>query len=174
MRKNADGGRELPRFVLGLATAGGVGHVPVAPGTAGSALAVLVFVLLSHLGFFLYGLTVATLTVLGVWAADGAESALGRKDDGRIVIDEVAGQLIALSPLVPFRASLPGPEFFVALVTGFVLFRVFDIWKPGPVSWAERRFEGGLGVMMDDVVAGLLGAVVLTVGLWVLLAVQPS
>jgi phosphatidylglycerophosphatase A len=109
----------------------------------------------------LLALSWVALTCLGVWAADGAELAFGRKDDGRIVIDEVVGQLLTLAPLLLAGAadSLPW------LVTGFVAFRVFDIWKPGPVRWAERRFQGGLGVMMDDVVAGALGAVVLGVSL---------
>ncbi len=83
----------------------------------------------------------------------------GRADDGRIVIDEVVGQLLALAPLL----ALPLVERtnWRALVTGFVAFRVLDIWKPGPVRWAERRFSGGTGVMMDDVVAGALAALAL-------------
>jgi phosphatidylglycerophosphatase A len=101
------------------------------------------------------------LTCLGIWAADGAETAFGREDDGRIVIDEVVGQLLTLAPLLPAGAARSLPW----LVTGFVAFRVFDIWKPGPVRWAERRFRGGVGVMMDDVVAGALAAVVLAAAL---------
>ena len=98
--------------------------------------------------------------------------AFGCKDDGRIVIDEVVGQLLTLAPLLVAGAehSLPW------LVTGFVAFRVFDIWKPGPVRWAERRFRGGVGVMMDDVVAGVLGAGVLgaALGLAVLWGGSPA
>jgi len=78
------------------------------------------------------------------------------------VIDEVAGQLIVLAPLL----VLAPPEEFLSpfwLVTGFVLFRVFDIWKPGPARWAERNFKGGAGVVLDDVVAGCFGAVVFSV-----------
>jgi phosphatidylglycerophosphatase A len=144
---------------------GGVGYAPLAPGTAGAAAGVVVFVFLSHLDLLLYGLTVVTLTVLGVWAASQAEAVFRSPDDGRIVIDEVAGQLVALAPLVPLRAALPGSAFLLAVVTGFVVFRVFDVWKPGPVRACEERFEGGLGVMMDDVVAGLLSAAVLGAGL---------
>jgi phosphatidylglycerophosphatase A len=116
---------------------------------------------------------------VGVWAAGRAEIFFGQHDDGRIVIDEVAGQLITLSPLVFLfsqsasfspdapRATTELFPFFSWVVTGFVLFRLFDVWKPGPVRWAERRFEGGLGVMADDAVAGAFGAVVLC-GLWAL------
>ncbi|UCE88003.1 MAG: phosphatidylglycerophosphatase A [Deltaproteobacteria bacterium] len=143
-------------MALFVATAGGVGYAPVAPGTFGSAAAIPIFVLLSRLDPLLYSLTVVALVFLGIWAADMTEGLFGRKDDGRIVIDEVVGQLIALAPL----ALGGGPRGATALVTGFVAFRLFDIWKPGPVAWAERHFRGGAGVVLDDVAAGLLAALV--------------
>jgi len=146
-------------FVLAIATAGGAGYVPGAPGTVGSMVGVLVFVALAGFGFPLFALTTASLTILGIWVSDHAERIFGKKDDGRIVIDEVAGQLIVLAPLL----VLAPPEKFLSplwLVTGFVLFRVFDIWKPGPARWAERNFKGGAGVVLDDVVAGCFGALV--------------
>jgi phosphatidylglycerophosphatase A len=135
-----------------VATGAGSGLAPVAPGSFGSALGILVFVLFSPVGFGLFALSWLALLALGVWAADRAERIYG-EDDGRIVIDEVLGQLLTLAPLLWWGpASLPG------LVTGFVTFRVLDVWKPGPIGWAERRFEGGAGVVADDVVAGALGA----------------
>jgi phosphatidylglycerophosphatase A len=138
-----------------LATAGGAGYAPVAPGTFGSAIGVALYLPLSVLNPLLFALTVTAMLFLGIWAADEAERIFERKDDGRIVIDEVVGQLIALAPLLVFARpaairSLP------LLGAGFLLFRLFDIWKPGPVGWAERRFAGGAGVMLDDVVAGAL------------------
>ena len=146
------------RFLaLSLASAGGAGYLPVAPGTWGSALAIAIFVLFSPVGFWRFGVTLVALFFLGIWASDAAERILGSKDDRRIVIDEVGGQLVTLAPLLVLGSSRSLP----ALVTGFVLFRCFDIWKPGPVRWAERRFAGGVGVMMDDLVAGVLSAVVL-------------
>ena len=105
--------------------------------------------------------TAATLLVLGIWAADRAEHFFGRKDDGRIVIDEVVGQLLALAPLL-FFTNLAGATWLALLGAGFLLFRLFDIWKPGPVAWAERHFAGGAGVMLDDVVAGVFAALVMT------------
>jgi len=111
-----------------------------------------IFVLFSPVGFGLVALSWLALLALGVWAADRAERIYG-EDDGRIVIDEVLGQLLTLAPLLWW-----GPVSLAGLVTGFVTFRVLDIWKPGPVAWAERRFEGGAGVVADDVVAGALGA----------------
>ena len=177
--KNAAGGAMSERRSLAvwIATAGGLGHAPIAPGTFGSALGVLLFVPLTYLGWELYLLTLVTLSCLGVWAADRAESYFGEKDDGRIVIDEVAGQLWTLLPLVfltpltllgirPLDNNSSDTGFFVwivLVVTAFVVFRVLDIWKPGPVVWAERNFAGGLGVMADDIVAGMIGAVVITV-----------
>jgi phosphatidylglycerophosphatase A len=134
---------------------------------------------LHRLGLPLYVVFVLAVTGLGVWASNAVESYFGRSDDGRIVIDEVAGQLITLLPIVPLHGlalgRLPLPAFlavgplesgidvwWLLVVTGFVAFRWFDIRKPGAVKWAEERFEGGWGVMADDVVAGLLGAVTVT------------
>ena len=103
----------------------------------------------------------------GIWAAEEAGRAYGVEDDGRIVIDEIAGQWLALLPLGPLGLSVSAgnwraPVVLGLLVTGFVAFRCFDIAKPGPVGWAERRFKGGLGVMMDDLIAGAFAAVVVT------------
>lgn len=135
--------------------------MPVAPGTWGSALAIPLFALLLRLPPPLYGLAVLALLGLGIWAAGAAERHWGREDDRRIVIDEVVGQLVALAPLLALRGRGLGALPWGALVvTGFVAFRCFDIWKPGPVRWAERRFSGGAGVMADDVVAGALAALV--------------
>jgi phosphatidylglycerophosphatase A len=122
---------------------------------------VALFVPLSGLHPLLFALTTTTLLALGTWAADRAELFFGKKDDGRIVIDEVVGQLIALFPLL-FFANSGGLHLIALLGAGFLLFRLFDIWKPGPVGWAERRFAGGAGVMLDDVVAGALAALVMT------------
>ena len=100
---------------------------------------------------------------VGTWASDQAGRFYGVEDDGRIVIDEVVGQLIALAPL-----ALPGVGWsWLAVVTGFVAFRVFDVWKPGPVRRAER-LAGGAGVMLDDVVAGAFAAPLVVAVAWVL------
>ena len=106
------------------------------------------------------------VTAVGVWASTAAERDFARHDDGRIVIDEVAGQLLTLAPLVALAppSVLRSPPWLFA---GFLLFRLLDIWKPGPVAWAERSFAGGAGVMMDDVFAGILGGLMLSVAvLW--------
>ncbi|HEB89364.1 MAG TPA: phosphatidylglycerophosphatase A [Deltaproteobacteria bacterium] len=174
------------RWSRWIAVAGGLGYMPVAPGTAGSVGGVLLFVLLiqglpgrviaSQAGLIaVHALGLLALLLLGIRAAGRAEIDFGRRDDGRIVIDEVVGQWLALSPLLWSGSSFSGgPEalpdgqsapllFFSEVVTGFVLFRLFDVWKPGAVRWAERRFEGGLGVMADDVVAGIHAAICLLI-----------
>jgi phosphatidylglycerophosphatase A len=164
--------RPPPTLAGWLATGLGVGFAPVAPGTFGSALGVLLFVPLLRLPPGYYVIAVVVVAGLGIWAADVTERATGRHDDGRIVIDEVAGQLVTYAPLVFAPRGAPGLP--VLLVTGFVTFRVLDIWKPGPVRWLERRVPGGAGVMADDLLAGALGAGLLWAGLWALESFGPG
>ena len=141
----------------------GLGRLPGAPGTWGSAAAVpAAWVIHGLLGF--PGLFAVTLLVfaLGWWATAEALRHTDDEDPSEIVIDEVAGQWIALWPLSgglwhagvdPWIFPWPG------WVGAFVMFRLFDIWKPGPVGWADRR-GGAAGVMLDDAIAGLFAAVV--------------
>lgn len=111
------------------------------------------------------GLGCAGLFAAGVWAGGAVVAASGVEDDQRIVIDEVVGQLVTLAPLLAWPGFGPRAGAWLAVVTGFVAFRVFDVWKPGPVRSADERIRGGLGVMLDDVVAGVLGALALAAGL---------
>ena len=147
-------GGGLRRFAaLAVATAAGAGFAPVAPGTFGALVGVGVFALVAPLGALAVTLAAVLVTVAGVWAAGEAERIFAQQDDGRIAIDEVAGQLVALWPL----SMLAPPESRLAplpLAIGFLAFRAFDIAKPGPVRWAERHFTGGRGVVFDDLVAG--------------------
>ena len=135
-----------------MATAGGAGYAPVAPGTAGSAVAaaILWLVPFSPIGL---GLWLLAVTVAGTWAAGRAERALGIKDPGPIVIDEVAGMTLSVLIL---------PRTVPVLVAGFLLFRLFDIVKPFPAR-ASQRLRGGVGVMVDDVIAGVYALAVLLV-----------
>lgn len=160
--------RDRGKLAIAIASVGGIGFCPVAPGTAGSAAGAALFLATHGLGLLVHIALGLAVTALGIWASGASEVAFGRSDDGRIVIDEVAGQWIALTPL--FALSRSGTPFLLAVVTAFVAFRVFDIWKPGPVRWAERRFSAGVGVMADDCIAGVLAALVvgiaLMVGVW--------
>jgi phosphatidylglycerophosphatase A len=135
----------MRKLILFAATGAGSGYVPLAPGTAGSLVGLLLYLPLCRLPAVGYLAALAALAALGVFAADRAEGWLGRHDDPRITIDEVAGQLLSLA-LLPARLEVAA--------LGFALFRLFDVWKPPPVRAAEA-LSGGLGVMADDLVAGL-------------------
>jgi phosphatidylglycerophosphatase A len=136
-----------------IATALGAGLSPKAPGTAGSLVALLPWwFLLRDLSIGWYVAVLIAGFVLGVWACEVCDRRLGMHDQGALVWDEVIGMWITL-----FAAP---PQWWWTVV-GFALFRLFDIWKPWPVSWADRGVHGGLGVMLDDVVAGVYALVVL-------------
>jgi phosphatidylglycerophosphatase A len=122
-----------------------VGRAPLAPGTVASAVTVAALWLLNLSPIALTAVLIA-VTVLGTWAADEAERALGGgKDPGAIVIDEVAGMTLSVLVL---------PQTATVLAVAFLLFRVFDVTKPFPANVAQR-LRGGLGVMVDDLIAGL-------------------
>ena len=132
-----------------LATFFGIGFVPLAPGTAASVIIAAVYGLILHdLSWPLYVILVVFLFFAGTAAAGRYAAELGRPDPGRIVVDEVCGQLIAL-------AFLPGAWFPIGIA--FALFRFFDIIKPWPIRKLER-LPGGWGIMADDVAAGLAAA----------------
>ncbi|MGP1665952.1 MAG: phosphatidylglycerophosphatase A family protein [Rhodanobacter sp.] len=135
-----------------LACGFGSGLTPVAQGTFGSLAALLPWLLL-------YVLVLLVGFGVGVWACNVASDAIGVADHRSLVWDEFIGQWIALLPLLLW----PAPWWAIGL--GFVLFRVFDVWKPWPISWLDRRVKGGMGVMIDDVVAGIFAALVLALGL---------
>lgn len=128
-----------------LATWFGSGLAPRAPGTCGS-LAALPFAWVIASWGGPYALLVAAIAVfvLGIWAAGATARAEGRGDPGEVVIDEVAGIWLTLVPVTPT---------LLHFALGFALFRLFDIWKPWPVSLADRSLHGGLGIMADDVLA---------------------
>lgn len=136
-----------------IATGLGAGLSPKAPGTVGSAVALLPWwFLLRGLPVGVYVAVLAAGFVLGVWACHVSDRRLGEHDQGALVWDEVIGMWITL---------IAAPAAWWWMVAGFVLFRLFDIAKPWPVRWADRRVQGGLGVMLDDVLAGIYALIVL-------------
>jgi len=150
--------RRLTSSMAGWIACGfGSGLAPKAQGTFGSLAALLPWLLLRQLPLPLYALVLVLSFALGVWACNVAGRALGVDDHRSLVWDEFVGQWIALVP------ALLAPWWAVA--AGFVLFRLFDVTKPWPISWLDRHLKGGLGVMVDDVVAGVFAAVVLGGGL---------
>lgn len=142
-----------------IASGFGSGLSPVAPGTAGSAAALIAWFALRESPVPIFAVVLVLAFALGVWASNIVVAKLGIDDPGAIVWDEFVGQWIALAPLLWFARTWP------SIIAGFVLFRLFDIWKPWPVCWADRTIKGGLGVMLDDVFAGIYAAIVLGIAL---------
>ncbi len=146
-----------------IATVGGIGYFPLAPGTAGSAAGLALVVALAHLplsGLWVVateGAAALALGALGVWAAGRAEKFFGRVDPRQVVIDEVVGQMIT-------HLAHPGASW-KWLLAGFALFRVLDVVKPFPAREAERA-PGGWGIMLDDVVAGAYALGALAILKW--------
>lgn len=128
-----------------LATGFGAGLAPLAPGTAGTLVGVLICLVFSPLHWLLRLLIVIFLLVLAIYIAGRAEQVYQKKDDQRIVIDEIAGFQVAMLPI-----AITG----LHLLVGFVLFRIFDIWKPFPLR-NFQQFPGGWGVVADDIGAGV-------------------
>lgn len=138
--------------ILLLAFGFGSGLAKKMPGTIGTLAAIPIYIAIIHTNIWLYSLLTIGATVAGVWICEDAAKKLGEHDFGGIVWDEIAGLLITLW-FVPFS--------WFALLLGFVLFRVFDIIKPWPIKWVDQKVSGGFGIMLDDVLAGLLAAGVL-------------
>lgn len=137
-----------------LAYGFGSGLLPKAPGTWGTLAAIPLYLLLAPLPLTAYlGLTLLAFTV-GVWACGRTGAELGVHDHSAIVWDEVVGLLVTMTAV---------PSGWPWLLAGFVLFRLFDIWKPWPIGQVDRKVAGGLGVMLDDVLAGLMALAVLQV-----------
>jgi phosphatidylglycerophosphatase A len=144
-----------------LACGFGSGLTPVAQGTFGSLAALLPWLLLRELSLPIYLAVLLLGFGVGVWACDVAGRAIGVDDHRSLVWDEFIGQWIALIPLlIPALLPSSGASWWM-LLAGFALFRLFDVWKPWPIRWLDRHLKGGMGVMVDDVVAGVFAAVVL-------------
>jgi phosphatidylglycerophosphatase A len=148
----------MTRLAVFLSSAGYAGFVPFAPGTVGSIVGLGVYALLrwAHATPLAEALVIVALTAIGVWSATVAERHFGLDDPGPVVIDEVAGMLISLA----FTSA-----GWTGALTGFVLFRLFDIVKPYPAGRFER-LPGGLGIMADDVMAGIYANLALRALLW--------
>ena len=134
--------RSHPAYFLAFGF--GAGLSPIAPGTVGTLAAFPLYMLLSGLPVAGYWLVCALALLAGIWICDTAGQALGVHDHGGIVWDEIAAFLLVL----PFT-----PTTWWGFLLAFLLFRLFDIWKPFPIDWLDRHVKGGVGVMVDDVLA---------------------
>lgn len=141
----------MNRFFLLFATGLGVGYSPIAPGTTGTLVAIPIYFFLSYIPFPLYELTLVSFFFLSSWISEKAEIYFGKRDDPRIVIDEMMGFLITM---------LWVPKTTLFIVLGFFLFRFFDIVKLTPIRRMEK-VRGGYGVVLDDVMAGIYANIVL-------------
>ena len=142
-----------------LATGLYVGKVPLAPGTFGSLLGLPLCFLLDKIQLSAAIAAVLLIVALATWIADAAERILGRPDPGCIVIDEIAGMAVTLMGL-PFNPT--------TVVVGFILFRILDILKPFPIRVIDKRLPGGLGIVADDVIAGIFSNFLLRILLFIL------
>lgn len=133
-------------FIRLLATWGGSGYSPVASGTAGTLAAIPFYLWLARLPLPLYLLTLTAFFFLACWVSGKAETIFQEKDSGKIVIDEVVGYLVTMIAI---------PCDWRYIIAGFFLFRFFDIVKPPPASWFDRKLKNGYGVVLDDVAAGV-------------------
>lgn len=134
----------------------GVGKIPTAPGTFGTLIGIPLYLLLTLFPTFIYGAIIVALFLFGIWICQIAEEHLGQSDHAAIVWDEIVGFLITM-----FLA----PDGWRWIVIGFVLFRIFDIWKPFPIRRLDN-LHGGFGVMADDVLAGVYACVVMQTLVW--------
>jgi len=142
------------KLVMFLATGCFIGNISFAPGTFGTILGLPLCFFISKIGFSAAVLLTLIFILCAIWIAQEAEKILKSKDPGCIVIDEIAGMILTLTGL-PFN--------IISVTAGFFLFRILDIWKPYPIRLIERKFSGGVGVVMDDVAAGIFSNLVLRV-----------
>lgn len=138
-----------------LASLGGIGLIPFAPGTFGSIFAWIVFILISHFVNMLI-LTIVII-ILSIWICEKVSKDLFEKDHKSIVIDELAGMWVALLPVIYFASSQN--ERITYAILALVFFRFFDILKPFPVSYFDQKYKNGFGIVFDDIIAGILATV---------------
>lgn len=144
----------MTTLIMLIATGFYAGYLPKVPGTWGSLVGLILYFFLSKLSLSAYLMIVAAVLVIGFFAAGSAEKILDRRDPGAVVIDEIGGMLITL--------TLAPPDI-LAWLLGFAIFRFFDILKPFPIGWLEKRTHGGGGIMLDDVLAGLYSLIALQI-----------
>lgn len=165
------------KTITNIVSLGGVGFWPKAPGSWGSLVTVLGFALLQAFNLpEVVSLILAASPIwvfgLGWWASNQYQAQTGKQDASEIVIDEMAGQLLTLYLLVPLvvfmqlaDTSFSRNELMVGwLATSFISFRFFDMLKPWPISWADRKWKGGFGVMFDDILAAIMAALTVWIG----------
>lgn len=140
----------------------GSGLLPKAPGTFGSAFALLFVPIWMSIGFTASVIAMVIMSLIGIYICGRTAEIMGVHDDGRIVWDEFAGQSITFLPLIYL-----GQMSWLWILIGFGLFRLFDVWKPWPIRVIDRRVDGGFGIMFDDIIAGLWAAICIMIYLYI-------
>ena len=135
-----------------LAFGFGSGLSPIAPGTMGTLVAIPLYLLLASASPIIYMAVLVLMFVVGVWICEASASRLGLDDPSGIVWDEWVGYLVTM---------LMAPKGWHWVLLGFVLFRLFDIWKPYPIYWFDQQVKGGMGIMVDDIIAGLYALIII-------------
>ncbi len=156
----------VDRLIYWLGVGLGSGLSPKAPGTAASFAILILVPLWLYIGFWPSVLAVVVMSLVGIPICGRTAEIMQVHDDSRIVWDEFAGQSIVLLPLL-----YVGHITVVTVLIAFGLFRLFDIWKPWPIRYADRQIHGGFGIMFDDILAGLMAALVVCIGLYFLTVV---
>lgn len=151
----------MQKLTTFLATGCYTGYLPFAPGTWGTLVGVLLFYFVRYLPQEAYAATVVAFIALSVWVSNQAQEIFGEVDPQKVVIDEVAGFLVTMA----FHRT-----DIATIAAGFILFRIFDVVKPWPIKWIERRFTDGRGIVFDDVAAGVYASA----ALWVIEIMLPN
>lgn len=141
------------RFIVFCGVGFGSGLAPKAPGTFGSAFALLFVPIWLAIGLPATIFAIIVMSLIGIYICDRTAKVMNVHDDGRIVWDEFAGQSITFLPIL-----YVGQMNWLWLLIGFALFRLFDVWKPWPIRVIDRQVGGGFGIMLDDIIAGLWAA----------------
>ena len=138
-----------------IASLGGIGLIPFAPGTFGSIFAWLVFVIMSHfVDMLIYTICIV---FIAIWVCEKASVNLIQKDHKSIVIDELAGMWVALVPVIYFASDQLDRIIYACFA--LVFFRVFDILKPFPISYFDKKYKNGFGIVLDDIIAGIFSGI---------------
>lgn len=132
----------------------GVGAIPIFPGTFGTLLALPIYFVIQPLPLLIYIVITVILNLVGIWICGKINQDFGTTDHSAAVWDEIASFLIVM-------IAVPPTWYFILM--GFLLFRIFDIWKPWPISWLDKNIHGGLGVMLDDIAAAIISWIILQV-----------
>ena len=146
------------RFIVFCGVGFGSGLAPKAPGTFGSAFALLFVPIWLAIGLSNTIIAIILMSLIGIYICGHTAKVMGVHDDGRIVWDEFAGQSITFLPVLYL-----GQMNWLWLLLGFILFRIFDVWKPWPIRVIDQKVEGGFGIMLDDLIAGLWA----TLSIWI-------